>query len=45
MGQENCASKIFDNSTSCSSENSVILVDAIYDAGITALERAGGYMA
>ena len=40
-----CASKIFDNSTSCSSENSVILVDAVYDKAITALERAGGYMA
>jgi sulfoacetaldehyde dehydrogenase len=40
-----CASKIFDNSTSCSSENSVILVDAIYDKAITALERAGGYKA
>jgi sulfoacetaldehyde dehydrogenase len=40
-----CASKIFDNSTSCSSENSVILVDAIYDKAIAALERVGGYMA
>jgi sulfoacetaldehyde dehydrogenase len=40
-----CASKIFDNATSCSSENSVILVDAIYDAGLSALERAGGYRA
>src|SRR6476620_6338873 len=40
-----CASKIFDNSTSCSSENSVILVDALYDHAIAALERAGGYMA
>ena len=40
-----CASKIFDNSTSCSSENSVILVDAVYDKAIAALERAGGYMA
>jgi sulfoacetaldehyde dehydrogenase len=40
-----CASKIFDNSTSCSSENSVILVDAIYDQAIAALDRAGGYMA
>ena len=40
-----CASKIFDNSTSCSSENSVVLVDAIYDKAIAALERAGGYMA
>jgi sulfoacetaldehyde dehydrogenase len=40
-----CASKIFDNSTSCSSENSVILIDSIYDKAITALERAGGYKA
>jgi sulfoacetaldehyde dehydrogenase len=39
-----CASKIFDNSTSCSSENSVIIVDAVYDRMIAALERAGGYM-
>lgn len=39
-----CASKIFDNSTSCSSENSVTLVDAIYDDGIEALKRAGGYL-
>jgi len=40
-----CASKIFDNSTSCSSENSVIIVDAVYDKAIAALEHAGGYMA
>jgi sulfoacetaldehyde dehydrogenase len=40
-----CASKIFDNSTSCSSENSVIIVDAVYDQAVAALERAGGYMA
>ena len=39
-----CASKIFDNATSCSSENSVIIVDAVYDKMIAALERAGGYM-
>ena len=39
-----CASKIFDNSTSCSSENSVVIVDAVYDRTIAALERAGGYM-
>ncbi len=39
-----CASKIFDNSTSCSSENSVIIVDKIYDEAIAALTRAGGYM-
>ena len=40
-----CASKIFDNATSCSSENSVVLADAVYDKAIAALERAGGYMA
>ncbi|MGB0084549.1 MAG: aldehyde dehydrogenase family protein [Rhodomicrobiaceae bacterium] len=39
-----CASKIFDNSTSCSSENSVIILDSIYDAAIRALEKAGGYL-
>lgn len=40
-----CASKIFDNATSCSSENSVTIVDAVYDKAIEALERVGGYMA
>jgi sulfoacetaldehyde dehydrogenase len=40
-----CGSKIFDNSTSCSSENSVVIVDVVYDKAIAALERAGGYMA
>jgi sulfoacetaldehyde dehydrogenase len=39
-----CASKTFDNATSCSSENSVVIVDAVYDAAIAALERAGGYL-
>lgn len=39
-----CASKIFDNSTSCSSENSVTIVDSVYDDAIAALQRAGGYM-
>jgi sulfoacetaldehyde dehydrogenase len=43
--QKVCASKIFDNATSCSSENSVVVLDAIYDRAIAALERAGGYMA
>jgi sulfoacetaldehyde dehydrogenase len=43
--QKICASKIFDNSTSCSSENSAVIVDAVYDKAIAALERAGGYMA
>lgn len=39
-----CASKIFDNSTSCSSENAVVILDEVYDAAIAALEAAGGFM-
>ena len=39
------ASKCFDNATSCSSENSVILVEDVYEAAVAALERAGGYLA
>ncbi len=34
-------SKVFDNATSCSSENSVVIVDAVYDAMIAALEVQG----
>ena len=40
-----CASKTFDNATSCSSENSVVILDAVYDDALAALERAGGYLA
>ncbi|NNE23320.1 MAG: aldehyde dehydrogenase family protein [Rhizobiales bacterium] len=40
-----CASKIFDNSTSCSSENSLVILDDIYDDALAALQRAGGYLA
>ncbi len=40
-----CASKIFDNSTSCSSENSLVIVDAVYEPMLAALERVGGYRA
>jgi sulfoacetaldehyde dehydrogenase len=40
-----CASKIFDNATSCSSENSVVILDAVYEEAMAALERAGGYRA
>ena len=43
--QKICASKIFDNSTSCSSENSLVILDEVYDAALSALESAGGYMA
>ena len=39
-----CESKTFDNSTSCSSENSVVIVDAVYDQAVAALRRAGGYL-
>jgi sulfoacetaldehyde dehydrogenase len=38
------ASKIFDNSTSCSSENSVLILDSIYDKAIAALQEVGGYL-
>ncbi len=38
-------SKTFDNATSCSSENAVVIVDDVYDAAIKSLERHGGYMA
>jgi len=38
-----CASKIFDNSTSCSSENAVVILDDVYEDAVAALERAGGW--
>ncbi|MCX7147331.1 MAG: aldehyde dehydrogenase family protein [Sulfuritalea sp.] len=37
-------SKTFDNATSCSSENSVVILDAVFDAALAALEKAGGVM-
>jgi sulfoacetaldehyde dehydrogenase len=39
-----CASKTFDNATSCSSENAVIIVDAVYEQAIAELRKAGGYL-
>ncbi|MFC3614795.1 aldehyde dehydrogenase family protein [Lutimaribacter marinistellae] len=36
------ASKTFDNATSCSSENSVVVVDAVKDAFLEALSVTGG---
>jgi sulfoacetaldehyde dehydrogenase len=36
------ASKTFDNATSCSSENALVVVDAIYDDFMVALAKAGG---
>jgi sulfoacetaldehyde dehydrogenase len=38
------ASKTFDNSTSCSSENAVVIVDAGYNQAMAALQNAGGYL-
>ncbi len=38
------ASKTFDNATSCSSENSVVIVDEVYDDMIAAFETAGAQM-
>ena len=37
-------SKTFDNATSCSSENSVVLVDAIYTAAINAFKTHGAVL-
>ncbi len=37
-------SKTFDNATSCSSENSVVLLDAIYAAAIEALKSQGAVL-
>ena len=36
-------SKCFDNATSCSSENSVTIVEDVYEDAIQALQAAGGY--
>lgn len=40
--QKIAASKTFDNATSCSSENSIVVLDAIYDAFVGELAKAGG---
>ena len=36
------ASKTFDNATSCSSENAIVVVDAIYDAFVAEMAKVGG---
>ncbi|MBV0892646.1 aldehyde dehydrogenase family protein [Paracoccus sp. Z118] len=38
------ASKTFDNATSCSSENALVIVDAVHDKAMAALAEAGGRM-
>ena len=38
------ASKTFDNATSCSSENNIVVVEAVREAFLDALDRAGGVL-
>jgi sulfoacetaldehyde dehydrogenase len=40
--QKIAASKTFDNATSCSSENALVVVDAVYEAFVAALHAEGG---
>lgn len=42
--QKIASSKTFDNATSCSSENSVVILDSIYDSAIAELIEAGGVL-
>jgi sulfoacetaldehyde dehydrogenase len=39
------ASKIFDNATSCSSENALVILDEVYEPALAALAAVGGYRA
>lgn len=39
------ASKTFDNATSCSSENALVILDEVYEDAIEALQTAGGHLA
>ncbi len=38
------ASKVFDNATSCSSENALIVIDSVYDEFINCLHKHGGML-
>ncbi|MFQ6017701.1 MAG: aldehyde dehydrogenase family protein [Kiloniellaceae bacterium] len=40
-----CRSKVFDNATSCSSENALVILGDVYDGAIEALKVEGGYLA
>jgi sulfoacetaldehyde dehydrogenase len=42
--QKIVSSKTFDNATSCSSENSAVILDEVYGAAMTALTEAGGVL-
>jgi sulfoacetaldehyde dehydrogenase len=37
-------SKTFDNATSCSNDNSIVIEEAVYEEMITALQKEGGYL-
>jgi sulfoacetaldehyde dehydrogenase len=39
------ASKTFDNATSCSSENALVVLDDVYERTLAALRAEGGYLA
>lgn len=41
--QKIAASKTFDNATSCSSENALVILDSVYEEAVAALEQAGGW--
>lgn len=40
-----CDSKTFDNATSCSSENALVILDDVYDEALDALRGVGGFVA
>ena len=42
--QKIARSKTFDNATSCSSENAVVVLDSVYERAVEALEGAGGWL-
>lgn len=39
-----CRGKIFDNATSCSAENSIIIHESIFDGLVEELKKTGGYL-
>jgi sulfoacetaldehyde dehydrogenase len=41
--QKICASKTFDNGSSCSAENALIILDEVYEEALAALSSEGGY--
>lgn len=43
--QKIARSKTFDNATSCSSENSIVVLESVYESMLFELEAIGGYLA